>query len=159
MVLLRPVDLSFLNASPKRWDYDAAIPAAPENVFAAISADPSTWTWFPGVTGGRYEGSEPYDVGTKREVRMGPAVYRETILAWDAPARWIYRVDEMTVPLAHALVEEWTVEPSSAGSTVRWGFAIDPRPLFRASGSLAPTAMGRVFRRAMRNLSATLKVR
>lgn len=156
MVRCRPVDIDFLTSSPKRWDYDAVVSAPPETVFAAISADPTTWTWFPGITGGGYEGPGPHGVGTIREARMGPTVYRETMLAWDAPTRWVYRVDEMTVPLAHALVEEWTVEPSPSGSTVRWAFAIDPRPLFRTAGGAAPATMGRVFRRAMRNLSATL---
>jgi hypothetical protein len=87
---------------------------------------------------------------------MGRNVYRETIIAWDAPHRWVYRVDEMTPPLAKALVEEWTVRPEGDGSVVRWTFAIDPRPLFVASMPIAPRMMGRLFRKAMRNLSASL---
>ena len=98
--------IGFLTSAPKRWDFDATVSADSERVFAAISADPSTWNWFPGITGGCYEGPEPHGVGTIREARMGPTVYRETMLAWDAPTRWVYRVDEMSVPLAHALVEE-----------------------------------------------------
>ena len=156
MVRLRPVDMSFLDVAPKRWDFDAPVDASPEKTFAGICADPSTWSWFPGLTGGGYEGPEPHGVGTIREARMGPTVYRETMLAWEAPRRWVYRVDEMTVPLAHALVEEWTVEPASSGSIVRWALAIDPRPMFRATGPAAPAAMGSLFRKAMRNLSASL---
>lgn len=86
-------------------------------------------------------------------------MYRETILAWDEPERWVYRVDEMTVPLAHALVEEWAIRPEGAGSIVRWTFAIDPRTLFRASAAIAPKVMGSLFRKAMRNLSAQLSAR
>lgn len=156
MVRLRPVGVDFLDKSPKRWDFEASVDAPPEAVFAAISADPSTWKWFPGITGGGYEGASPPGVGSIREARMGPSVYRETMLVWEEPSRWVYRVDEMTVPLAHALVEDWTVRASGQGSVVRWTFAIDPRPLFRASMSVAPSAMGGLFRRAMRNLSARL---
>lgn len=156
MVRLRPVGVDFLAKAPKRWDFTAPVDAQPEVVFGAISSDPSTWTWFPGMTGGGYEGPGPHGVGSIREARMGPTLYRETMLVWDAPSRWVYRVDEMTVPLAHALVEDWTVAPSGPGSVVRWAFAIDPRPLFRASMSLAPATMGGLFRKAMRNLSAAL---
>jgi len=156
---LREVSLEFLDEAPKRWEFEARVDAPPGAVFAAISADPKTWEWFPGITGGGYEGDGPPGVGSIREARMGPSVYRETILAWDAPTRWAYRVDEMTVPFAHALVEDWTVRADGDGSVVRWTFAIDPRSLFRASLAVAPAAMGRLFRRAMRNLSLTLNGR
>lgn len=154
---LREVTLDFLELAPKRWAFEAPVDASQESVFAAISADPSTWTWFPGITGGGYGGNGSPGVGTIREARMGPTVYRETMLAWDEPARWVYRVDEMTVPLAHALVEEWLISPAGDGSVVRWKFAIDPKPLFSAGGPAVPRVMGTLFRRAMRNLSSTLR--
>jgi polyketide cyclase/dehydrase/lipid transport protein len=153
---LRKASLEFLDDAPKRWRYSAAMKAPQVAVFDAISADPSTWRWFPGMTGGSYDGPGPYGVGSTREVRQGPSVYRETIIAWDAPSRWVYRVDEMTVPLAHALVEEWAIEPAGEGSVVRWTLAIDPRALFVALMPVAPLGMERIFRRAMRNLDATL---
>jgi len=153
---LRDVPISFLGSAPKRWTFDAPIAAEPSRVFDAISADPSTWTWFPGMTGGRYTGDSPPGVGSIREARQGPSVYRETVMAWDAPSRYVYRLDETTVPLARALVEEWTIEEASEGSVVRWTFAIDPRLLFVAMLPVAPRAMGRVFRRAMRNLNIEL---
>jgi len=161
-VKLRAVDLSFLDTAPKRWTFEARLHAPPDAVFAAISGDPATWTWFPGMTSGRYEGEGPHGVGSRRVVRQGPSVYHETIIAWDTPRRWVYRVDQMTVPLAKALVEEWVVEPAgpgeshTPGSVVRWRFAIDPRALFKALGPVAGGGMGSVFRRAMRNLDRTL---
>jgi hypothetical protein len=153
---LRNEPISFLDTAPRRWTYAAPVAADPAVVFAAITADPSTWSWFPGMTGGGYRGAGDPGVGSIREARQGPSIYRETILAWDAPKRWVYRVDETTIPIAHALVEEWTIEADGDGSIVRWAFAIDPRPLFVVMLPLAPRAMGRVFRRAMRNLSASL---
>lgn len=156
MTKLRAETLEFLKNAPKRWEFEAPVAAPVGDVFAAISADPSTWTWFPGLTSGRYVADGPPGVGTVREVRVGGTVYRETILAWDEPNRWVYRVDEMTVPLAHALVEEWTIRSEGHTSVVRWTFAIDPRALFRASMAVAPAVMGRLFHKAMRNLSAKL---
>jgi hypothetical protein len=153
---LREEPITFVATAPKRWTYEAPVAAPPEEVFVAISADPKTWTWFPGITSGRYQGDGPHGVGSIREARMGPSLYRETILAWEAPGLWAYRVDEMTVPLAHALVEEWRIEAAPDGSVVRWTFAIDPRPLFVATLPLATRAMGKIFRTAMRNLSQTI---
>jgi hypothetical protein len=79
------------------------------------------------------------------------------MLAWDTPTRWVYRVDEMTVPLAHALVEEWAFEPAADGCVVRWTLAIQPRALFLAVLPVAPRGMECIFRRAMRNLDAVLR--
>jgi hypothetical protein len=160
MPRLRAETLTFLTAAPKRWTFEALVRAPHEAVFDAIAADPSTWDWFPGFTSGRYEGAGPHGVGSVREVKVGPNVYRETIIAWDRPSRWAYRVDHTTIPLAHALVEEWTVEPSG-GSTalVRWTFAIEPRLVFRAIGPAASTVLRRTFLKAMANLEAALRKR
>jgi hypothetical protein len=154
---LRAESPDFLATAPKRWNFDGRVDASQERVFDAIAADPSSWTWFPGFSTGRYEGPGPHGVGSIREVRVGPSVYRETIVAWDRPTRWVYRVDSTTVPLAHALVEEWIVEPDGEGSRVRWTFAVDPRAMFRVMGPLTAKVLGRVFRTAMRNLEAELK--
>ena len=152
---LRPVDLTFLDTAPKRWSFDARLGAPPDAVFAAI-ADPATWKrWFPGMTSGHYLNATR-GVGAVRQARQGPAVYVETIIAWDTPHRWVYRVDETSVPMARALVEEWLVEPAGAGSLVRWRFAIDPRALFVAVVPVATWGMGSIFRRAMRNLDRAL---
>lgn len=154
---LRPESPEFLTTASKIWRFERRIDVSQERVFDAIAADPSTWTWFPGFATGRYEGPGPHGVGSIREVRVGPSIYRETIVAWDRPTRWVYRVDSTTVPLAHALVEEWMVEADGNGSRVRWTFAVDPRTMFRVMGPLTPRVLGRVFRTAMRNLEAKLK--
>jgi uncharacterized protein YndB with AHSA1/START domain len=153
---LRDVGLDFLDSAHTRMVFEALVPAPRQPVFAAITADPTTWTWFPRVRGLPYRGTEPHGVGTIREIRTMGARYRETIVAWDAPSRWAYRVDETNFPIAKALVEEWTTEGHGGSTLVRWTFAIDPRPLFRIALPLAPIVMRRVFERAMRNLAATI---
>jgi hypothetical protein len=154
---LRPEGLDFLTSAPRRWTFSAPVAAPPTAVFAALSADPSTWaSWFPGFTAGHYEGEGTPGLGSGREVTVGRARYRETMVAWDEPTRWTYRVDETTVPMADALVEEWRIAPDGDHSVVSWTFAIDPKPLFSLSRPLAAPVMGWLFRRAMRNLSRRL---
>src|SRR6266496_1302210 len=80
---LRTVELDFLDEAPHRFVFEAVVPASKETVFAAISDDPSTWTWWPGHEGGGYETPPPHGVGSRREMHMGESQYRETILAWD----------------------------------------------------------------------------
>ena len=89
-------------------------------------------------------------------VVIGRTTYRETILITEAPSRWAFRVDETNAPIARAIVEEWRVQPDGPGSTVQWTFCIDPSPIFRVVSPLAPLVMGRLFRKAMANLSRSL---
>jgi uncharacterized protein YndB with AHSA1/START domain len=148
------VGLDFLDSAPVRMEFSADIAAPRPDVFRALSADPSTWTWFPGLRSGRYEGTP--GLGAIREVDMARTRYRETILAWDEPSRWTYRVDATSAPMARALVEDWVLADRGGRTTVRWIFAIEPSALFRLAQPLARPVMGALFRRAMRNLERTL---
>ena len=155
---LRPVGLDFLTSAPTVLRFAAAVGAPPVDVFAALSADPGTWGgWFPGLAGGAYAGAPPWGVGTTRSVRMlGGGGFRETVLAWEEPSLWVYRVDVSSYPIARALVEGWEVGPAPAGSRVEWTFAIDPTPGFAALLRPGRPLVGAVFRRAMANLGRRL---
>jgi hypothetical protein len=153
---LRDVGLEFLDTAPVRLVFEAWVPARRENVFAAVTADPATWSWFPAVSGGSYEGAEPYGVGSGREVRAAGVRYRETVMAWDEPSRWAYRVNECSAPTAWALLEGWEFEDGGDRTLVRWTFAFDPRLAFRLVLLFGRPIIGRVFRRAMRNLGVQL---
>lgn len=155
MPKLRPVGLDFVHHAPKRWVFVATIPADRTRVFGALSADPMTWKeWFPGVSSGAYEGAP--GVGAKRVVKMRGTSFFETILAWDEPSRWTFRVDRSTVPIAKALVEDWTFEDHANGTLVRWTFAVEPTLLARTIAPAQRRTMSRLFGRAMRNLSTLL---
>jgi hypothetical protein len=135
--------------------FETEVPASDERVFAAISGDPQSWSsWFPGFSKGAYEGTP--GLGSKRWVRVGGTTYSETIIAWDEPSRYAWRVDSSSAPLARALVEEWVMKPRDGSTIVRWTFAIDPKPMFRVASPLAAIVMRRLFTRAMRNLGAQL---
>ncbi len=153
---LREEGLEFLDTAPYRVDVQADVAAPRPTVFAAIAADPSTWSWFPGLTGAGYTGSGRPGVGSGRYVEMGGVAYRETMLAWDEPARWAYRVDECTAPLFHALVEDWVVQGNGDTAVVHWTFAADPREEIAAFLPDMPGVLEEVFTTAMRNLSAAL---
>jgi uncharacterized protein YndB with AHSA1/START domain len=153
---LRTVELDFLDKAPQRFVFEATVAAPKGAVFGAISADPSTWTWWPGHEEGSYESPAPHGVGSRRHMRMGDSWYRETILAWDEPTRWAYRVDESADSVLDALVEEWIVEGDGDRSTVRWTFAVEPGADFAAGFSAAKPMIGEMFEQAMKNLDSRL---
>ena len=155
---MRSVELDFVNTAPTRLVFEETVAASQEEVFDAVSGDPSGWArWFPGVTAGGYGGVAPYGVGTPRWVKVGGITYRETILVWDEPSRWAFRVDHTAAPIAHALVEEYTVEPQGADQSLfRWTFACDPKPFLRLTAPLAPRVFSAIFRRAAKNLEREL---
>jgi uncharacterized protein YndB with AHSA1/START domain len=157
---LRAEGVEFVDRAPRVFVFESVLDAGIEAVWAAISADPVTWTWFPGLRDAAYLSPAPHGVGSTRQVTMSGTVYRETILAWDPPTRWAYRVDECSAPMAEALVEDWTLSSDHyAGGTVtvvRWSFAVDPGPVFRLGLFAAPHVMGSLFRRAMQNLDREL---
>jgi hypothetical protein len=155
---LRPVGLEFLETAAHRFEFDAPLAAPPASVFAAISADPSTWSWFPGIEAGAYEGDDPPGVGTRRWVRIGGVKYRETLLAWAAPHRWAYRVDETSSPVFAALLEDWVVEPAAGDTTIlRWTFAFEPLPETAELFAGARELIGTTFRDAAKGLDTSLR--
>ena len=152
MHLLRHEGLDFLKSAPLLLQFEAHVKAPRAKVFAEVSADPCTWTWFPGLTGGNYEGDGTPGLGSVRQVQMGDVIYRETILAWDAPNRWAYRVDEASVDFLDALVEDWRFSDATDGTRVTWAFAAAPKGSLMSDKAGASTIVGTMFRDAMSGL-------
>jgi hypothetical protein len=156
---LRAVDPSYVDTARTRYVFEATIDASPADVFKALSAPPSTWAeWFPAVSKGGYEGDPPYGLGTRRWVRATFTDFRETVVEWDEPTRFTYRVDETSRPLASVLIERWDVEPVGDGSQarVRWTMAMEPKLMFRVGNPAPGLTMRPIFRRAMKNLERRL---
>ncbi|MEU1282332.1 SRPBCC family protein [Streptomyces sp. NPDC005805] len=150
---LRPVELEFVDEAPVRLVFAATLSARPSAVYTALAEDTADWPrWFTAVTAARST-----DGGAGREVRLkGGTVFTESVLVREPVRRYTYRVEQTNAPGLRALVEEWTITATPAGSRVRWTFAADgPAPL-RAALRLGRVGLGRAFREAMRNLDRRL---
>ena len=155
MPRLRPVDLDFVRTAPLRMVFETTVPVDRARVFHAVGVDAAGWKdWYPGFSGGSYDGAP--GVGARRVIRYRGVGFDETILAFDEPSRWTFRVDSATVPIAKALVEEWTFDEHTDGTLARWTFCAEPGPLLRVLGPLQERYQARLFRRAMANLTARL---
>jgi hypothetical protein len=156
---LRPVTLEFLDAAPRVITSSAVVAHPVPVVFAAVTGDPATWTWFPGFSDrGRWLTEPPHGVGSTREVTMSGSVFTDTVLAWDEPTRWAFRVETATGPLLRALVEDYRFEADGERTLVRWTFAADPSPLLGAvlASPAGPFGLQRLWGRAAANLERRL---
>lgn len=155
MARFRPVDLDFVRTAPLRIVFETTVRADRARMFRAVGVDAAGWKdWYPGFSRGRYDG-EP-GVGARRVIRYRGVTFDETILAFDEPSRWTFRVDSATVPIAKSLVEEWTFDDHPDGTLARWTFCAEPGPLLRLLGPLQRRYQQRLFERAMRNLEGQL---
>jgi hypothetical protein len=87
----------------------------------------------PAVVGTR-ELTGPWDTpGSQRTVVLeGGDTVRETVLSWERPARFAYRVDSfegLIGRLVDHAVGEWWFSPQGSGSAFRWTYTFEARRL------------------------------
>jgi hypothetical protein len=157
---MRPVGPDFYQGAHHRYIHTEVVRRPPRQVFDAIAGDPAGWGgWFPGFSSdGCWITPGPSGTGSRRRVRMAAVIYEETVLAWEPPSRFAFRVDRAGAPLAHALAEDYRIGAHPGGSAVQWTFAIEPRGVLRPALPLFDAALGRIFARAMANLEDRLPV-
>jgi uncharacterized protein YndB with AHSA1/START domain len=153
-IQMRPVGLEFLDEAPLRVavEVESSLPRA--RVWAAF-VDPTTWPdWFPGVQAAAYPDQfPPYGVGTARTAEVSGELFEETLLAWDEPKRWSYRIDRCTAPLASAQVESTEFSDRPGGGTrVRWILASDPSDALARAEAALPGILESRLAEALANL-------
>ncbi|MFE3638896.1 SRPBCC family protein [Streptomyces sp. NPDC059168] len=125
---LRPEDLGFLARARFRQTCARELRAPAGAVFEQLAERPENWPrWFAPADDVHFEGRPPYGVGSVRHFRLYRAVRaRERIIAWDPGHRFAYCAREANAPGVSALVELWTLTPSStSGTAVTWTLAVD----------------------------------
>jgi len=154
---LRAVSADFFETAPYRFVKSAVIRQPPQQVFEAL-ADPAAWgDWFPGFDhSGHWITEAPPGTGSRRIVRVARATFEETIIAWEAPSRFAFRVDRAGMPVARALAEDYRIAAHPDGSVLEWTLAIDPHSVLRPLMSLYRPVMQRMFEKAATNLDAHL---
>ena len=152
---LRKVGLEFIDEAPRVYRLEARVAFSVDEVWGALT-DAEGWVrWFPGVEWARYaEGTEKPGVGALRQSQVGGVRYDETMLVWDAPCRWGYRIDRTTAPIARAQVEVTELEPDGDGSRVIWRLATDPAEdlEYLADGTPFATFLQQLHEDAMKGL-------
>ncbi|WP_042397700.1 SRPBCC family protein [Streptacidiphilus carbonis] len=154
---LRPVTEEFLAEAPVRLVTAATLRAKPEAVFAELTDDASTLPlWFREVRSAAYTGPPPYGVGAGRAVSLrGGTHFVESVIVWERPGRFAYRVEETGLPGVRAWIEEWLLTPAADGGTeLRFTIALDAAAPVRGAVALARPGVRRAVRRAAGRLDA-----
>lgn len=155
---LRPAGLEFLEDAPLKVEIEVETRLPRERVWHAFVDAPRWPSWFPGVREASYPSQpEPYGVGTLRAAEVSGELFEETMLAWDEPSRWVYRIDRTTAPLAYAQVESTELSQRPDGGTrVAWLLASDPREQLAAAREVLPGILERRLGEALANLERLL---
>ena len=158
---MKPVGLEYLEQAPSLWTMEATVAAPRQAVWDAFADTPSWKHWFPHVEEASYDGAPPYGVGTIRRSNVAGALHEETMLVWDEPTRWGYRVDRATEQLSTAQVEINEFSDAGDGTLVRWIIACDPLPGFTFLAGERPMEafLGELHDETMSRLEAYLKNR
>jgi uncharacterized protein YndB with AHSA1/START domain len=156
---LAPIDLSFFASAQHVTVHEVRIAAPPQKVFDALTRDPAGWgLWFPGFsTSGRYLGPPPHGVGSEREVRLTGIRLVETVLAWEEPSRWAFRVSSARLPFVRAMAEDYRVTAQDGGSVLMWTVALSGTGPMRFAGGAIGAVAGALIARAARNLERRLQ--
>ena len=153
---LRPAATDFLANAPTRLVFTSRLHSRREAVFRELTDDASTMPlWFREVRSAAYTGAPPYGVGAGRAVtlRLG-GHFVETVIVWQQPSRFVYRVEQTTLPGVRAWMEEWLLAPAADGSgtVLRFTIAMDAAPVLRAAVRLSRPGVARAVRRAVADL-------
>ena len=150
-----PVDSSFFDTAPMRFKNAVELAARPVDVFA-IFEDGESWPrWFDGIHKVAWTSNKPYGVGTTRTVWLTPASIDEHFFRWEPGHRFSFYVTRQSMPLFHALAEDYLLEELAPGETrFTYSVAIEPRLALRIGGPVARTRLDSVFRNACRGLQS-----
>jgi hypothetical protein len=150
-----PVDASFFDTAPMYFKNVVELDAPPAEVFA-IFEDGESWPkWFRGMHKVVWTSSKPYGVGATRTVWLGLVTLDEHFFRWLPDRRFSFYLTGHSMPLAHALAEDYLLEDVAPGKTrFTYSVAIEPRLTLSMGGPLARTYFGSMFKDACRGLQA-----
>ncbi|MER5932453.1 SRPBCC family protein [Streptomyces sp. NPDC002054] len=152
---LRPEDLGFLERAPFRRTCSCELRVSADALFEQLAARPENWPrWFGPADDVHYESPPPYGVGAVRFFRLYRFVRaREQIITWEPGRRFAYRAHEANVPGVSALMEQWTLMPTTGALTkVSWTLAIDSKPPVQLLLRASQRHIDRLFRTATQRL-------
>ncbi len=158
---MEPVELDYLERAPAVWRMAATVAAPRQAVWDAFANAEGWRDWFPHVEAAGYDGPAPYGVGTIRRSNVAGALHEETMLVWEEPRRWGYRVDKATAQLSRAQIEISEFSDAPGGTRVDWIIACDPLDGFTFLAGDRPMEefLNELHEQAMKSLEAYLIAR
>ena len=151
----RPVDTTFFDAAPMRFKHAVEVAARPADVFAILEDGDSWPKWFQAIHKVVWTSNKPYGVGTTRTVWLTLATIDEHFFRWDPGRRFSFYLTGQSMPLVHALAEDYQLEERAPGATrFTYNVAIEPRLALRIGCPIARTRLDSVFKNACKGLQS-----
>jgi hypothetical protein len=129
--------------------------APPAEVFA-IFEDGDSWPkWFHGIHKVVWTSNKPYGVGTTRTVWLTGITVDEHFFRWEQDRRFSFYLTAASMPLVHALAEDYLLEEIAPGYTrFTYSVAIKPRLALSMAGPIARRLFNSMLRDACQGLQS-----
>ncbi len=111
-IACEPVDASFFETAPRRFEFRGELPVSAEQAFRALEDERSWPQWFDGIRRVEWTSPRPFGVGTTRTVTLGAATVYEHFFRWEPGRRFsfYFTAHDAPLPLFRALAEDYALE-------------------------------------------------
>ena len=154
----RPVDASFFDTAPMRFRHEVDLDATPAKVFAIFDDENSWPKWFHAIHKVEWTSPRPHGVDSTRIVTLATATIFEHFFCWEEDRRCSFYLTGTSMPLAHALAEDYLLEEIAPGKTrFTYRVGIEPRTVVAAAGPLSHMYFESMFKSAVEHLQTYVK--
>src|SRR5262249_53583759 len=145
---------SFIEHSPFQIVNEGTTTASPERLFDVFTSGEGQRDWFKDFVALRWTSSEPYGVGSTREIELKIVTVKERFLVWDRAKRATFVIYASTLPLTSAMVEDLRIDAPSGGKTrFTWTVHYRPTLLMRPLHPIARMIFGNMFSTSAKGLA------
>ena len=154
----RPVDASFFDTAPMQFKHVVDLDAPASKVFA-IFEDGESWPhWFHAIHKVVWTSDKPYGVGATRTVSLTATNIDEHFFIWEKNRRMAFYATGTSMPLAHAMAEDYQLEEIEPGETrFTYRVAMDPHLTVSLGGPLSKMYFEAMFESACKHLKTYVK--
>ena len=118
MAKMTPVDATFFDTAPLRFETAGVVHATPAEVWEEIIGD--NWTeWFPGMSLCSYSTPLPRGLDSVRTVKINGLEVEERVVVFDPERAWAFSGLRANVPFAKRLLEGFALEATDGGASTR----------------------------------------
>jgi hypothetical protein len=149
---MSPQAAESLGGLPHGWDFRVPLACPPARAFDLL-ADPAAWPrFYPDIRTMRW--IDAAGLGARREVVTSTTTLQEHFVVWEPGRRMAFYVEWMTIPLAGAFTEDFTLDADGAGSVLSWVVRYRPRLPFRPLRPVLDPIFRRMFDKGVSLLPA-----
>lgn len=154
----RPVDADFFDTAPMLFSNVVDLDATPSKVFS-IFEDGESWPhWFHAIHKVVWTSERPYGVGSTRTASLAAVSIDEHFFIWEPGRRMAFYATGSSVPLAHALAEDYQLEEIEPGKTrFNYRVAMEPHLTVSLGGPLSRMYFESMFESACKSLKGYVK--